>query len=227
MESTARKKILRMSLMVWFVVMVAIRLLHEGQRLAWLAEWIPVLTAALLIYVPLWVSRRNKENLPLFERDLKSFGKSLLWFLLAALIIFPLLEIGNRWFQATFFNNQYVGITLAQAWDKLLPFAFYQLIVVAIPEEVFYRGYLQTKLHQVCGRHKKLLGALTGPALIWTSLIFALSHSLIQLQWWHFAIFFPGLVFGWLRDKTNAISASALFHALSNTYSYWVILSYQ
>lgn len=225
-QRSPSKKILVQTLWVWFFTMLAIRLFHEAQRISWLAEWIPVLTAAVLIYVPLWISRKNNEPLPLFERNLEGLGKSLFWFSLSALLIFPPLEFANRSFQAMFFHQHYVGISWQLGFSKLLPFAFYQLIVVAIPEEIFYRGFIQTQLHKICGRKWKFLGALSGPALLYTSLIFAASHSLIQLQWWHFAIFFPSLVFGWLRDKTNAVTAGALFHALSNTFSYWVILSY-
>ena len=33
------------------------------------------------------------------------------------------------------------------------------------------------------------------------------------------AVFFPALVFGWLRARTGGIGASMLFHALCNVYS--------
>jgi membrane protease YdiL (CAAX protease family) len=49
-----------------------------------------------------------------------------------------------------------------------------------------------------------------------TCLIFAASHSIIAFRWWHFAIFFPSLVFGWLRDRTGGLVAPVLFHAASN-----------
>ncbi|MCB1214501.1 MAG: CPBP family intramembrane metalloprotease, partial [Deltaproteobacteria bacterium] len=77
------------------------------------------------------------------------------------------------------------------------------------------------------GKPWNILGARLGPAWILTSLIFAFSHSLMTLQWWHFAIFFPGLAFGWLREKTGYLSAGILFHALSNTYAQWIFLNYQ
>ncbi len=33
------------------------------------------------------------------------------------------------------------------------------------------------------------------------------------------AVFFPSLLFGWLRSRTGGIGASTVFHALCNTWS--------
>jgi membrane protease YdiL (CAAX protease family) len=46
--------------------------------------------------------------------------------------------------------------------------------------------------------------------------VFAAGHSIVQFQWWHFAIFFPSLVFGWMRARTGQVVAGAGFHAWSN-----------
>ena len=49
-----------------------------------------------------------------------------------------------------------------------------------------------------------------------TAFLFAAAHSFIQFAWWHFAIFFPAIIFGWLREKTGFVTASILFHVVSN-----------
>ncbi|MFH1357919.1 MAG: CPBP family glutamic-type intramembrane protease, partial [bacterium] len=46
------------------------------------------------------------------------------------------------------------------------------------------------------------------------------------LQWWHGFIFFPALIFGWLKQKTKTIWAGTLFHAACNLFAYWVALHY-
>lgn len=222
-DPVERKKILKQTLWVWFITMLAIRGFHELQRIPALRDYTLVLTAAALIYVPIWIFYRRKERVGFFEPDLKSLGKSLLWFLAVSMVVFPILEIGNRFYQEIIFHRSYVGGNL----KGLASFAFFQLVIVAIPEEIFYRGFMQVQLNRVWGRPWKLLGAPVGKGFWFTAVIFAFSHSLIQLQWWHFSIFFPGLVFGWLREKTNSITASALFHALSNSYSFWVIHNYR
>jgi len=203
--------------------MVGIRVCHELRRIPALSEYITIFTAVLLIYVPIWVLHRRKEKIDFFERTWGDLLKSLGWFVGVSVVIFPLLEILNRYFQQIAFHNHYVGGN----YQGLAKFAFFHLIVVAIPEEIFYRGYLQYQLNRVWGRPRKFLGAPIGISLLLTSLLFAFSHSFIQLQWWHFSIFFPSLVFGWLRERTGSVTASSLFHALANTYSYWVALNYR
>ncbi len=208
---------------VWFLTMLAIRGLYEANRIPQLAEYTSALTAILLVYPPLWIFSRRRETPPFFEKNLRELFQSLLWCLATALLIFPPLELLNRIFQHYAFGNHYVGGN----YQGLANFAFFQIMVVAIPEEIFYRGYLQTQFNRIWGRPWKFFGAPLGRGFFFTCLLFAFSHSLIQLQWWHFSIFFPSLVFGWLREKTGAVTASALFHALSNTYSYWVMLNYR
>ena len=213
---------LRKTLAVWFFTMVAIRGLYEANRIPQLAEYTSVLTAVLLVYLPLWIFSKRKESPPFFEKNILEFLKSVAWFLAAALVIFPPLEMLNRLFQHYAFGHHYVG----GHYRGLANFAFFQMMVVALPEEIFYRGYLQTQFNHIWGQPWKFLGTSLGKGFFFTCLLFAFSHSLIQLQWWHFSIFFPSLVFGWLREKTGAVTASALFHALANTYSYWVMLNY-
>ena len=223
LDPLARQKIFKQTLWVWFFTMVAIRLVHELQRIPAIAEYTMIFTAAILIYVPIWIFHRRKERVDFFEKDHIAFLKSLGWFLAVSIVIFPIMEIGNRYYQEIAFHKHYVGVN----YKGILQFAFFQLVVIAIPEELFYRGYIQPQLNRIWGRPWRILGAPVGKSLFFTSFIFALSHSLIQLQWWHFSIFFPSLVFGWLRERTGAITAGSLFHALSNVFSYWVVHNYR
>ncbi len=103
---------------------------------------------------------------------------------------------------------------VALGW--LLQLVGYHLFFVAIPEELFYRGYMQSRLDEVWPPRWKLFGAVVGPGWLVTCAIFAAGHSLVVFQWWHFAIFFPSLVFGWLRARTGGVMAGAFFHAWAN-----------
>lgn len=100
--------------------------------------------------------------------------------------------------------------------DQFLLLIGYHLFFVALPEEMFYRGYLQTRLEEVFPPQRRVLGVAMGRAVVFTSLIFAFGHSIVELQWWHFAIFAPSLIFGWLRNKSGDIVAGAFFHAWCN-----------
>jgi membrane protease YdiL (CAAX protease family) len=97
-----------------------------------------------------------------------------------------------------------------------LTLALYQVFFVAIPEEFFYRGYFQTRLDEVFERRFLVLGTPIGWGAVFAALYFAFGHSLVQFQWWHFATFFPGMVFAWMRERTGGVAAGALFHATCN-----------
>lgn len=92
----------------------------------------------------------------------------------------------------------------------------YQVFFVAIPEEFFYRGYFQTRLNELLPRRFLVLGTPIGWGAVVAALYFAFGHSLVQVQWWHFATFFPGLVFAWMRERTGGVVAGAFFHAACN-----------
>lgn len=109
-----------------------------------------------------------------------------------------------------------VGPNWSQFPADMFTLVAYQVFFVAIPEEFFYRGYFQTRLNEVHARAVPLFGTHFGVGLLVANLFFAFGHSVVDVQWWHFATFFPGLVFGWMRERSKGVLAGALFHALCN-----------
>lgn len=139
--------------------------------------------------------------------------------LAAALIIYPLFWLGFRvWWKTGVFQPAPLGPVAADALG--------QLLVIALPEEAFYRGYLQTSLERAFEKKLVVLGAPIGWGIVLTSAIFALGHLLTELNPARLAVFFPSLVFGFLRSKTRGIGASLTFHALCNLYSAYLLRSY-
>jgi membrane protease YdiL (CAAX protease family) len=96
---------------------------------------------------------------------------------------------------------------------------FGQLVIIALPEEAFYRGYLQTRLDDVWPPRLRIAGARVGLGLVVGSAIFALGHLATIRVPARLAVFFPALVFGWLRARTGGVGASVVFHALCNVFS--------
>jgi membrane protease YdiL (CAAX protease family) len=82
----------------------------------------------------------------------------------------------------------------------------------AIIEEIFYRGWLLPLF-------KKRLGAFW--AIMFSSGLFALSHIFVADAIFLFAVFFPGCIMGFLRERHGNISTSTLFHAVSNIWAVW------
>ncbi len=92
-----------------------------------------------------------------------------------------------------------------------------QLVAVALPEEAFFRGYLQTRLSDAFARRVRVLGAELSPAaLVAQAVLFALVHFAFEPYPARLAVFFPALVFGWLRALRGGIGAAIAFHAACN-----------
>jgi hypothetical protein len=102
---------------------------------------------------------------------------------------------------------------------SFLLLALNQLVVVAIPEELFFRGYLLGRLEERWPSRRRLFGAPVGAALLVSSLLFAVGHLVVVPNPQRLAVFFPALVFGWMRARTGSIAAGAAFHALCNLFS--------
>jgi len=105
----------------------------------------------------------------------------------------------------------------------LLLWGLTHLIVIAFPEEYFYRGYLQTRLHQRFGtdpneKPGRFLGFSKANWI--TSALFAVGHVLVPIAGTidpaRAAVFFPSLLFGWLKDRTGSIVAPTILHGLAN-----------
>jgi hypothetical protein len=94
-----------------------------------------------------------------------------------------------------------------------------QVFVIALPEEAFYRGYLQSRLDEVWGTRFECGRARVGPALFISAAIFAVGHVVTVNSPARLAVFFPAILFGWLRARTGGIGASVFFHAFCNLYS--------
>jgi membrane protease YdiL (CAAX protease family) len=100
-------------------------------------------------------------------------------------------------------------------WD-FAQFAVVQLVVVALPEELFFRGCLHELLERRFPPRLRVFGGGIGLALILSSVAFALIHLPKDGDPRALATFFPGMLFAWMRSATRSILASTLTHAGSN-----------
>lgn len=145
---------------------------------------------------------------------LRSAGVALAWAAAASMIVAVPFFLGWRFWWApklTFALN----LKPADFGGDVLG----QLLVIALPEEAFYRGYLQSRLDEAWPPRWKVLGATVGPGLFVAAAIFAAGHIVTVHVPARLAVFFPALVFGWLRARTGGIGASVGFHTFCNVYS--------
>ncbi len=133
--------------------------------------------------------------------------------LLFALVIFPPFWFGY----VTYWGPR--GAFVFRGPESLPDEILGQLLVTALPEEAFFRGYLQTTLDAAWAPRVRFLGADIGPGLLVSAAIFAVGHVLTVPNPARLAVFFPALLFGWLRARTGGIGASVAFHASCNLFS--------
>ena len=146
-------------------------------------------------------------------------ARSLGWTALLALIIFPSFWLGFVWWWRP---------VRAFEWPPLpaLESVLTQVLGIAMPEEMFYRGYVQTALDDAGKSRVTLLGADLGLGLVLGSLVFALGHVATTGHVARLSVFFPSLVFGWLRARSGGIGASVAFHAACNIFSAYLTQGY-
>jgi membrane protease YdiL (CAAX protease family) len=161
------------------------------------------------------------EPEPLRARRLtREAARALAWAAGLAFIIFPFFWVGYVfWWKP---RAPFVPALPADLSDQVLG----QLLVIALPEEAFYRGYLQTAFDDASKKRVRLLGANVGPGLVLSAALFAVGHVFTEFHPNRLAVFFPALLFGWLRARTGGIGASVALHAASNLFAAFLARSY-
>ncbi len=208
--------------LILVLVLGAIRGLYELRHIPVLAPYVAVMVAALLIYVPVIHAAWRKEKITYLDRSWKQWKFSLKWFGIWFLLVMPSFLIGNHYWQQWVFG----GVFMPKMLPNMGGIFVDQLFLVAIPEEMFFRGWFQPRLDTLSKKRWNIFGVQLGWTWILGAAIFATAHTLIHFQWWHFAIFFPSLLFIWLKEKTGTITAPALFHCVANLAMYWIGMCY-
>jgi membrane protease YdiL (CAAX protease family) len=91
-----------------------------------------------------------------------------------------------------------------------------QFVVVALPEELFFRGFLLGLLEQRFPPKRRFLGGGIGVALLLSAVMFALIHIPKDGDPRVLATFAPALFFGWLRSSTGSILGPTIAHGCAN-----------
>lgn len=190
------------------------------------------LVSVLFLYAPMVALARRKEDLYDYGFRADPVGKSLAYAGITLLIIFPLFVAGFFAFYEIACNSSLLG-TLApkgtcgwyQGLDTLhapritwtySEYVLVQMLVVALPEELFFRGFMLGLLEKRFPPKRRFLGGGIGLALILSSLAFALVHLPKDGDPRMLATFFPALLFGWMRSATGSILGPTLAHGASN-----------
>jgi membrane protease YdiL (CAAX protease family) len=204
-ETSHMGPLLRRPLGVYVVVSILLLLIKKT------GFYPHILIPFLLLYLPFFLIRKEKRDLKHFGLEPRDWGFHDLTLVLKTSLVVLLPYV--------FFQQIFVGgggqEELASV-EKIFSLILIELFLVSLPEEVFFRGYLQTHLEDVFPKRFRLLGASFGFGMILTAALFVLSHFLLTRHLFSLAVFFPALVFGWLKERTGKVVAPAVFHALAN-----------
>jgi len=108
-------------------------------------------------------------------------------------------------------------------WPLLLPWQFLlPVLVYPVAEELVFRGLIQELLHEYLGSGR--LGPLSVSNLL-TSSLFAGLHFIYHPPLWAALVFFPSLVFGFFKERTAALAAPIILHALYNSGFIWMFVA--
>jgi membrane protease YdiL (CAAX protease family) len=207
--------------------------------LYWVGMGVPFVKANLggffalaFLAVPVWLLDRRREPLARYGITWQPLGRGLLWGLGTAAVVLGLFMVVYVWyFGAVCGDGAELLGPLGRRCDRwcgglselrlTLPAGFWKtalamVVVVAIPEEVFYRGYLMGRLEQAWPARRHLWGAPLGWALLVQAALFGLGHFLVDLNPLRLAVAVPALLFGLLRFWSGSIVAPVIVHVCAN-----------
>jgi len=196
------------------------------------------LVAVLFLYAPVYFAYRRKEELDDYGFHAAPVKRGLITAGAAVAVIFPIFVMGYVAFYEIACHssllahlvprnlcNRYAGLDGLHmpdlvwapfAKDSFSEFCVVQLLVVALPEELFFRGFLLKLLEAKFPPKRRILGGGVGLALVFSAAAFAIVHLPKEGDPRALAVFFPGLLFGWMRSATGSILAGTVTHGASN-----------
>lgn len=218
-----RKSLILELIIVLVSLIFAAAVLQRFSYIPFLGKYYGLIFAVLFLYVPAFVSYKRGRRIDFLDRSMTAYFRSFAFFLIVSIIVLPLFFAGVHIWETVLFRAKFRGFAVM---PDLWKYAAFQVLMVALPEEFFFRGYVQSILNSLFQPKWNILGARLGWAWIITAAIFAFAHSFVMVEWWHFAIFFPALLFGYLRERTGSITSPILFHAASNIAMAWITYLY-
>jgi membrane protease YdiL (CAAX protease family) len=208
----------------WALVMsglVALTLL--GRALPVVHALLGAVAVGAFLYVPTRLLERRSQDVRDAGWRFDRLGADLRWSLGACAVVLPLfaaafiafaellphLSPELRDMLAPYTGAPHFRLRIPVTWD--LGGQVAGNAAVAFSEEFFYRGYMTLRFEERWGPVKSALAAAA---------LFAIGHLLTPAPW-RLAVFFPALLFAWLRNRTRTIVGASICHFLCNV---WLLL---
>lgn len=179
------------------------------------------IAVAAFLYAPMRALENRQQDAHDAGWRFDRLGRDLLWAGLACAVVLPVFtaafRISPAWlerlphalhaFLAPYASRAQGGaLHLPLTWDFAGQVA--GNAAVAFSEEFFYRGYMTLRFEE---RMRPV------PAALFAAALFALGHLLTPAPW-RLAVFFPALIFAFLRSRTGTIVGAAACHFAFNVW---------
>lgn len=184
---------------------------------AWVQPNRGLVAAGLFLYIPLLIVGHRRQTFASFQKPSPLLRRSLLAYVLMSVVVFPLCIAAYyvirrfQWCAGLHIPSGLVrcvdGPPLALSLQELGLIGVNAFFVAALPEEFFFRGFVQPRFCKVICPYQ---------AILLTSALFALGHVILRGQPAYLLVFFPSVLFGMLRQWTGSIVAGVLFHGSCN-----------
>lgn len=146
--------------------------------------------------------------------------------LLVALITFLPFAVGHHFWQQ-WLAPEGISLRFVPTVPNDLPSVVLKnVLLVGLPEELFYRGFVETRLDRVWPVRRTLFGIPLGRSVVLASALFALGHFVGEYNPARLGPFFPAFVFSMLTRKSGSIAGAVAYHGLSNAFSYTLLKGY-
>ncbi|HEY6908970.1 MAG TPA: CPBP family intramembrane glutamic endopeptidase [Myxococcales bacterium] len=219
----ARKPV-REAVAAWTAVMLGLAALTlVGRAVPAVHALVGAVAVGAFLYLPTRLLERRGQDVREAGWRFDRLGADLRWSLGACAVVLPLFGVGFYLFTgllpqlspplrdllAPYVRAPDFRLRVPATWDFAGQVA--GNAAVAFSEEFFYRGYMTLRFEERWGPVKSALLAAA---------LFALGHLLTPAPW-RLAVFFPALLFAFLRNRTRTIVGASICHFLSNV---WLLL---
>lgn len=199
---------IRRHIVTWFIIIMPIGVMYlllylyfkpyspELSILNYLTFPISIIIYYRLTGKPLVNSLGTKFNL------INCIRYILFGFLTAAIIFFTIKYLKGNWNVIWLWNH-----------NRPLNLIFNQLCMVALIEEWYFRGFAYDVFNDLSQWKVEMYGVTINYAIICSAIAFTMIHIRSTQM---LPVFFPGILFGIMRERTDNIAAPVILHAACN-----------
>jgi membrane protease YdiL (CAAX protease family) len=199
------------TVLVTIAAILAIKVLNSGFLSG--AAWF--VAPAILVVAAITPTAIHKRKLAEIGFNVEQIRNSLVVLGWTCMLVFPATFAGC-WLLKSYGLGLPLQPVLAEGQNWVC-WLFYQFMYIAIAEEVFFRGFLQSNILRLTNAVMKGQCTLQWWVSITISAAcFATAHIIVSGRIISVLTFLPGLILGWLFIRTRSLLAPILFHGLAN-----------